>query len=215
MNKFLNLLVCFSLICTTVSAAGPDGSPESLVFVQEGLDVEPEGSVLVQEGLAVESEGSVLVPEGLAVESEGSVLVPEGLAQVLAEKLFSLPVGSPFALPVGSLFVLSVRSPFVGTTDSSSPFSFQDEFFTGAEARARAAVMKRTGAALLISGGVLSTTGVALYGAAIASLDHDLGTAGLAVTGASLPFYIAGAILHVKGKKGMLEAAPGSLCLRF
>jgi len=165
MNKFLNLLVCFSLICTTVSAAGRNGLPE------------------------------------------GGASVPDGLSLVQAEKLFSLPAGSPF--------VLSAWSPFVGTMDSSSPFLFQDEFFTGGEARARAAVMKRTGTALLISGGVLSTTGVALYGAAIASLDHDLGTAGLAVTGASLPFYIAGAILRSKGKKGMLEVAPGTLCLRF
>lgn len=116
---------------------------------------------------------------------------------------------------------MSAWAQYLPQRDSTAVMSWrgttalQDDFFTGAEARARAAVMKRTGTALLISGGVLSTTGVALYGAAIASLDHDLGTAGLAVTGASLPFYIAGAILRSKGKKGMLETAPGTLCLRF
>ncbi len=74
---------------------------------------------------------------------------------------------------------------------------------------------------LLISAGVMTVTGGALYGAAwgmmgeASTIAAVSSIAGISLMGLSVPLYIAGSVLYVKGKKSKLQPTACGLQLWF
>jgi len=91
----------------------------------------------------------------------------------------------------------------------------EDEFFTYAETNAKATRMKNAGIGLLVTGGATFVTGAALWGVALGGLDTDLGKVGVSVAAVSVPFFIVGSVLYVKGKKSQVEVTPAGLAIKF
>ncbi len=79
----------------------------------------------------------------------------------------------------------------------------------------------KTGKALLITAGCMTAAGAALYGSAWAMIGDSssvgavFSISGIALVGASVPLYIAGAVLYVKGKRTTLSMTGTSVTLRF
>jgi len=84
-----------------------------------------------------------------------------------------------------------------------------------------AQALKRKGRNLLITGGALSAAGIALYCSSWAMISDSsdagkyLSIGGISTFAASIPFYITGSVLYVKGKKASLTASPSLLTLSF
>lgn len=74
---------------------------------------------------------------------------------------------------------------------------------------------KNTGIALLSAGGVLSATGIGLYAAGVAGLDRNMGIAGITTFAVAVPFYVAGSILYVRGRRGAFTVRPSGLAFNF
>lgn len=105
----------------------------------------------------------------------------------------------------------------------NSPVSFSyDEAVPASPDYAKGLKDKKTGTALLITAGACTATGVALYGLSWTLISDSIPDAaravpivGISLLGASIPLYIAGSVLYVRGKKATMEAAPGYLAIKF
>lgn len=79
----------------------------------------------------------------------------------------------------------------------------------------------KAGKALLITGGALTVSGVALYTGGLlcmgegGSLPSTMTISGVTCAGLSVGCYIAGSVLYCKGKKSRVRAVPGGLALNF
>jgi len=81
---------------------------------------------------------------------------------------------------------------------------------------------KKAGTSLLITAGACTAAGAALYGSSWGFVSDSgspaaavLPITGVTLLAASVPLYIAGSVLYVKGKKATLEVVPGALAIRF
>ncbi|MDO5443260.1 MAG: hypothetical protein Q4G10_06275 [Bacteroidia bacterium] len=81
--------------------------------------------------------------------------------------------------------------------------------------------LKRKGRTLLITGGALSLTGIAMYASAFTMISDstDIGSyfsiSGIALFASAIPFYAIGTNYCIKGKKTSFSASPGRLALMF
>lgn len=79
----------------------------------------------------------------------------------------------------------------------------------------------KAGKALLITGGALTVSGVALYTGGLlcmgegGPLPSSMTISGVTCAGLSVGCYVAGSILYCKGKRSRVRAVPGGLALNF
>ena len=112
---------------------------------------------------------------------------------------------------------LTVNSPssMLCYNDHPTPFSHE-----AAKVDLRLNNQKKTGTALLITAGCMTVVGVASYLSAWTMIDYEyagvFSIGGIALAGASIPLYIAGSVLYVKGsKRSGLALTQNGLTFKF
>lgn len=111
--------------------------------------------------------------------------------------------------------------PSADTTGSVVSCVPTEVYLSWVAAQEKADRQYKAGKALLITGGALTVSGVALYTGGLlcmgegGPLPSTMTISGVTCAGLSVGCYIAGSILYCKGKRSQIRAVPGGLALRF
>lgn len=112
--------------------------------------------------------------------------------------------------------------PSVDTTKAGVSFVMSEVHLSPGAFNEKAESQYKAGQALLITGGALTASGVALYTSGLlcmgegGPLPSALSISGITCVGLSVGCYIAGSVLYCRGKKSRIAPAPGGgIALRF
>lgn len=136
-------------------------------------------------------------------------------AATLMKAQYIRPERIPYYVEESTIVNLDPDLSFYRIPDLTENFAEEIPDFSDALA------MKNKGRALLITGGALSLTGIALYLSAYTMISDStsiggvFSIGGLVVFTSAIPCYITGSIYYVKGRKACLAASPGKVALIF